>query len=107
MTSLPPCLLSARAILSWMAWRAVGRETVFRDSLNWVWMTHFACSFSKNLGDASSHQTLPVALRCVPTGLMSSYKALSYLQEKGHGNNQGSHEGQSSALRPLYPDLLK
>lgn len=78
-----PCSLSARAILSWMTWGGAWgrRETaVFRDSLNWVWMTHFECSFIKNSGDAFSHQTLPGALRCVPTGLMSSHKAASYLQ---------------------------
>lgn len=70
-------------------------------------MTHFVCSFSKNSGDASSHQTLPGAPRCVPTELMSSNKAESYLQEKGHGNDRGSHKGWSSVLRPLYRDLLK
>lgn len=30
-----------------------------------------------------------------------------FQQEKGHGNDRGSHEDWSSVFRPLYKDLLK
>lgn len=64
MTSLPLLTLcKSHLVLDDKGGRWGGRPAVFRDSLNWVWLTHFVCSFSKNWGDASSHQTLLGALR--------------------------------------------